>query len=299
VTRLLLAAIALLVWPRLASAQELEPAAYWPLPGGLNVLTVVQGVSWGEVTFDPALPVEEASANVSTTALAFTHAFGLAGRSAYFSAMVPIIGGHVEGQYIGEFTEVDRFGQGDPRLKLAVNVLGAPAMTPKAFASYRQRLLVGMSVTVAPPLGQYDATRIINLGTNRWSFKPELGVSLTRGPWVVEFMAGVWLFTDNTNFVGGRTREQDPIVATQLHFTRRFTPGMWLAANANFYTGGRTTVGGTKNLDLQKNSRIGATFSKALARRHSIRLAISRGAYTTIGADFTALAVGYNYAWTP
>ena len=285
------------LWPRVAPAQELEPGAYWPLPRGLNVLTVVEGVNWGDVNFDPTLPVEDASATISTTAFGFTRAISFAGRSANFGAVLPIIGGHVEGLYRGEFTEVDRFGQGDPRFKLSVNVFGAPVMTPKEFASYRQKLLVGVSLAVVPPLGQYDNTKIINLGTNRWSFKPEIGLSRTSGKWVVEFMAGVWLFTDNTDFVGSRTREQDPILATQVHVTHRFTPGMWLAANANFYTGGRTTVGGQQNLDLQKNSRIGVTFSKALTRRQSMRVSISRGAYTTIGAAFNAVAVGYNFAW--
>jgi hypothetical protein len=110
-------------------------------------------------------------------------------------------------------------------------------------------------------------------------------------------MAKVWLFTDNTDFVGGRTREQDPVVATQVHVTYRFTPRMWLAGDANYYTGGRTTIGGKQNLDLQRNSRIGATFSSVIKPGHAIRMSVSRGAYTTIGADFTSIAVGYNYAW--
>jgi len=213
--------------------------------------------------------------------------------------MVPVVGGHVEGLYLGEFAEVGRFGLGDPRLKLAVNLFGAPSMTAKEFAAYQQRGIVGVSLTVAPPLGQYDSSKIINLGTNRWSFKPELGLSRTNasGKWVIEMMAGVWLFTDNTEFVGGRTREQDPIFTTQAHVTYKFNRRMWLAGDANFYTGGRTTIGGTQNLDLQRNSRVGATFSKAMARGHAIRMSVSRGAYTTIGAAFTSIAMGYNYAW--
>ena len=204
----------------------------------------------------------------------------------------------MEGLYLGEPAEVDRFGLGDPRLRLAMNLYGAPAMTPKEFASYRQRTIVGVSVTVAPPLGQYDSTKLINLGTNRWSFKPEVGISRTYGQWVVEVMAGVWLFTDNTDFVGGRTREQDPIAATQVHLTYKFKRTMWLAADANYFTGGQTTIGGKQNLDLQRNSRIGATFSSALDRHQAIRMSVSRGAYTTIGADFTSIAASYNYAWT-
>ncbi len=205
--------------------------------------------------------------------------------------------GHVEGLYLGEPAEVDRFGPGDPRIRVAVNLYGAPAMTPPQFVKYQQRTLVGVSITVAPPLGQYDSTKLINLGTNRWSYKPEIGFSRTNGKWVLEAMAGAWIFTDNDDFIGGRTREQDPIGAVQVHVTYRFQRGMWLAADANYFTGGKTTIGGQQNLDLQRNSRIGATFSRALDRHQAIRMSVSRGAYTTIGADFTSIAVGYNYAW--
>jgi hypothetical protein len=292
------ATLGLLLMPVCAPAQELEPGAYWPIPAGLNIVTVVNSFNWGDVAFDPSAPIDEASATIDTTAFALTRTFNLAGRSASAGVMLPVIGGHLEGLYLGEPAEVGRFGLGDPRLRLAMNLYGAPAMTLKEFASYRQRTIVGVSATVAPPLGQYDSSKLINLGTNRWSVRPELGVSRASGRWIVEAMVGAWLFTNNTDFVGGRTRKQDPIAATQVHVTFKFTRSMWLAADANYFTGGQTTIGGKQNLDLQRNSRIGATFSSALDRRQAIRMSVSRGAYTTIGADFTSIAVGYNYAWT-
>lgn len=278
-------------------AQELEPGAYWPIPAGLNIVTVATNVSWGDVTFDPALPIDEARATLGTTALAFTRAFDFAGRSANIGVVSPIIGGRVSGNYLNEFTEIERFGLGDPRLRLAVNLHGAPAMSPRAFAAYRQKLIVGVSLSVVPPLGQYTNTRLINLGSHRWSFKPEVGLSRQYGKWVLEMMAGAWFFTDNDDFYGGRTRAQKPIQVTQVHLTHRFSRGTWLSGNANFYVGGRTSIDGIPNLDLQRNSRIGLTFSKTLSRGHSIRASVSRGAYTTIGADFSAIGFAYNYAW--
>jgi hypothetical protein len=295
--RRLAASLALLLVPARIAAQELEPGAYWPLPRGLNIVTAVNSFNWGDLAFDPSAPIDEASARINTTALAFTRAFGLAGRSANVGVVLPIVAGHLEGLYLGAPAEVSRFGLADPRVKVGINLFGAPSMTPKEYGSYRRRSIVGVSLTAVTPLGQYDSTKLINIGNNRWSFKPELGLSHAYGKWVVEFMAGVWLFTDNTDFLGGRTRQQDPITATQFHLTYRFTSGMWLAADANYFTGGRTTIGGKQNLDLQHNSRIGATFSRALDRRNSIRVSVSRGAYTTIGADFTSVAFGYNYAW--
>ena len=291
------ATLAVLMMPLCASAQELEPGAYWPIPSGLNIATAVNSFNWGDLAFDPSAPIDEASAAINTTAFAFTRAFSLGGRSANAGLVLPVIGGHLEGRYLGLPAETGRFGLGDPRLRFAINLYGAPAMTPRAFASYRQQGIVGVSVTVVPPLGQYDSSKLINLGTHRWSFKPELGVSRAFGRWVVEGMAGIWLFTDNTEFLGGRTREQDPITATQVHLTYKFTRAMWLAADANYFTGGQTTIGGQQNLDLQRNSRVGATFSSSIARGQAIRMSVSRGAYTTIGADFVSIAVGYNYAW--
>ena len=297
VIRRVAASLALLLAPVVATAQELEPGAYWPIPRGLNIVTAVNSTNFGDLAFEPSAPIEESSATINTSVVAFTRAFGLAGRSANASVSVPVVAGHLEGVYLGERAEADRFGPGDPRLKLAMNLYGAPSMAPKEFASYEMRTIVGISLTMVPPLGQYDSTKFINIGTNRWSFRPELGLARAYGRWVVELMAGVWLFTDNTEFAGGRTRSQAPIVATQAHLTYRFQGGMWVAGDVNFYTGGRTTIGGKENIDFQRNSRAGATFSKAFKRRHAIRASISQGAYTTIGADFSAIAASYSYLW--
>jgi len=107
----------------------------------------------------------------------------------------------------------------------------------------------------------------------------------------------VWFFTDNKDFYGGKTREQAPLGSAQVHVLYTFKPRLWLAVDANYYTGGRTKVDGRLNLDFQKNSRTGATFSFPLGSRQSLKLAFSRGAYTTIGADFTSLVAAYQYLW--
>ena len=120
------AALLLLLIPIAASAQELEPGAYWPLPRGLNIVTIVNSFNFGDVAFDPAAPIDEARARINTMAFSLTRAFSLAGRSANAGLVVPMVGGHVEGLYLGEPAEVDRFGLGDPRFRLAVNLYGAP-----------------------------------------------------------------------------------------------------------------------------------------------------------------------------
>jgi hypothetical protein len=197
----------------------------------------------------------------------------------------------------GEPASADRLGMGDPRLRLAINLHGAPAMTSQAFAGYRLHTVVGASVTVVPPLGQYDSSRYINIGSNRWGAKPEIGISRAIGRWVLDFMGGVWVFSDNGSSPDGATRSQEPILSTQIHVTYRFRQNLWLAGDANFYAGGRTSIDGEQNTSDFRNSRVGATFSAALNRRSAIRASFSFGAITRLGGDFVTAAAGYNYAW--
>ena len=288
---------ALLVLALPSVGQELEPAAYKIVPVGMNIFQVGYILAVGDVNFTPALPVEDAEATINSMTVMYGRTLGLFGRSANIGIVAPYTVGHLEGIYIGEFTEVDRTGLRDPMFRLAVNLYGGPAMELKEFASYKPKTNIGASIRILAPLGQYDSTKLINLGTNRWSFKPEIGVTRALGKWSLEFYAGVWLFTDNTDFYGGKTREQDPIGSFQWHTLYTFKPGMWLALDLNYYNGGTTKVDGLENLDLQQNSRAGLTFMLPLNRRNSLRFAYSRGARTTIGAAFDAFAVGYSYVW--
>jgi len=296
-TRAVLVSLAVLVAAP-AAGQQLDPGAYTPAPIGVNVLILGNTVQGGDVAFAPNLPIEDASATIDISTLGYARAFGLWGRSANLALGLPYVAGHLEGLYLKTFQKVHRSGLGDVQIRLSANLAGAPAMTPREFAAYRPHWVIGASLTTVVPVGQYGNSKLVNIGANRWSFKPEIGITHTAGRWRTEVFVGVWLFTDNHGFYGGLTRRQDPILSTQFHFTRTFRRGLWAAFNANFYTGGRTTVGGSHNLDLQRNSRVGATVAFPLGPAQSLRIAYSRGAYTTIGADFDSLGVSYQYVWS-
>jgi hypothetical protein len=241
-----------------ASAQELTPRAYAPSPTGGNIVVLGYGRSTGEVLFDPALPFDDVDATVNGTSLLYGRTFGLLGRSANAGLVLPYVWGEVEGLVEGEYHQVTRSGLGDLRAQLTVNLLGGPALAPKEFASNRPDTVLGLSVAVSAPTGQYDPSKLINIGGNRWSFKPQLGVSTTAGRWYLELYGGVWLFGANSDFYGGSLREQDPLGTFQAHVSYTFKPRLWLAGNATFYTGGRTTLDGLVKADLQRNSRLGA-----------------------------------------
>ena len=278
-------------------AQELEPGAYSPAPTGANIVVVADSINSGDVTFDPSLPVTNGHANINAAATGYVRTFGFLGRSASIAVLEPYLRGNFEGLYLGQPENVHRAAFGDPSLRLAINLFGAPAMTPKEFGSYQPETVIGMSLVVVAPLGAYNSAQLINVGSNRWSFKPEVGVSRSSGPWTLEADAGAWLFTDNTDFAGGKVRAQDPIGSAQMHAIYTIQPRMWIALSGTFYVGGRTTINGMQNFDLQQNTRFGVTFALPLTQQQSVKLLYSRGAWTTVGADFQTVGIQYQYVW--
>ena len=85
--------------------------------------------------------------------------------------------------------------------------------------------IIGGSLSLNAPLGRYDSGRLVNLGTNRWAFKPEVGISQALGRWTLEGTAGVIFYTANDDFMGGQTRSQDPIYSFQGHLIYNFPRG--------------------------------------------------------------------------
>jgi hypothetical protein len=265
---------------------------------GANVLIVSDNFSTGDVAFDPGIPVTDARANINVIGAGYVRTFGILDRSASIALVLPYARGNLSGVYLGQReNSAHRSGFGDPVVRLAVNLFGAPAMTPKEFAAYRPETIVGASLVIVAPLGGYDGEKAVNVGSNRWSFKPEIGVSRAIGPWTLEADVGVWVYTDNTDFLGGKVRAQDPIGSAEMHAIYTIRPRMWAAFDANYYNGGRTTIDGRANFDLQQNSRIGATLALPITGRQSLKLVYSRGARWTIGGDFQAFGITYQFAW--
>jgi len=290
-------ALSLALGARLASAQELEPRAYAPNPTGANFVLLVYARSTGDVVFDPSVPITDVSARVNMGAMFYGRTFGLFGRSASAAVQLPYVWGHVEGNVFEERRDVYRSGLADLRLRLTTNLLGGPALAPAEFAKRRPGTTLGASIVVVVPTGQYDPSKLVNVGTHRWSFKPEVGLSHPAGHWFVELYGGAWIFSDNDNFFGGSRREQQPLASFQTHVSYVFRPRLWLAGDATFYTGGRTTVDGVKKADLQRNTRLGLTLAVPVKRRSALKVSWARGIMTRIGGDFDTLAVGYQFLW--
>jgi outer membrane putative beta-barrel porin/alpha-amylase len=292
-----LAAAAWLAAGAAVQAQELEPRAYSPNPSGANFVLLAYGRATGDVVFDPSVPITNVDARVNSAALFYGRTFGLFGRSASAAVQLPYVWGHVEGDVFEERRDVYRSGLGDLRLRLTTNLIGGPAMSRREFASRRPRSTLGASLVAVAPSGQYDPSKLVNVSTNRWSFKPEVGLSQPVGRWFLELYGGAWIFTDNNDFFGGSRRSQDTLYALQGHVSYNFRPRLWLAGDATFYTGGRTTVDGVQKADLQRNTRLGLTLAVPVKRRSALKLSWSRGVTTRIGGDFDTLAAGYQILW--
>jgi hypothetical protein len=291
------AALGLMLVCAAPCAQELEPRAYSPSPVGTNFAVAGYSRLEGEVLTDPALPIKNVQAKIDLYVLGYVRTFDLLGRTASFGLVVPYARGDVSGDVFDAAREVYRAGLGDVRLRFAMNLYGNPALTPTQFMQRPPTLAAGASLSVIAPTGQYVGSRLVNVGTNRWAFKPEVGFSYPHGDWFFESSAGAWLFTDNDDFFGGQHRRQDPLYLAQLHVGYNFSPGLWLAVNTAYTTGGQTTVDGVENQDKQDNSRYGLTLSVPLGRGWSGKLAWSKGFTVRAGGNYEVIALALQYRW--
>jgi len=182
-------------------------------------------------------------------------------------------------------------------LRFSLNFYGAPALSLEEFANYQQDVIIGASVQVSAPLGRYDDDKLVNLGNNRWFVKPDIGISKAWGPVTLELSTGVTFFTDNDDFFGGKTLDQDPVTSTQLHATYNFGRGIWAALSGTWDYGGRTTMDGVRSEDSDNNWRVGATFALPVNRNNSVKLFASTGVYTTTGTDFNLVGIVWQYRW--
>ena len=282
--------------PAAAHAQALEPRSYVNTPTGLNFLLLGYGYVNGEVGVDESSPVKDTKVEVHAGLVAYARSLDVWGLSGKVLAVLPFAEASGHAKVAGLTKDRDVFGLADPLFRVSVNFYGAPALTLEEFSAYRQDLIVGASLQVTVPLGQYDSSKLLNVGSNRWSIKPELGVSKAWGPLTLEVIPAVTFYTDNSDFFGGKTLKQDPIYSVQAHLIYQFFPALWAALNTTYYTGGRTRVDGDES-ERQENVRLGVTAALSLTRYQSIKFYGSTGIYNRTDNNFWALGLAWQYRW--
>ena len=278
-------------------AQSLEPRAYSNAPTGLNFLIAGYQNSSGALLFDPSLPITDTDAEVNLGLLGYARTLDVGGKLAKFGVLLPYASLSANGFVDGNFRTRDTDGPGDPAFYFSYNFYGSPALSIKEYKAFQADTVSGLTFKLTAPLGQYDSDKIINIGTNRWSFESGIGISQPVGNWTLEASAAVTLYTDNNNFDNGKTRQQDNIYSTQFHVIYSFPRNIWAAVSVTYFTGGRTTVDGVEKNDLQENWRTGFTLALPVNRYHSIKLYGSSGVSQRTGNNFDALGLAWQYRW--
>ncbi|MDF7822891.1 transporter [Pontiellaceae bacterium B12227] len=279
-----------------AEAQSMEPRFYSNAPKGMNFLLGGYVYSHGGVAFDPALELDDANMNIHSPVVAYARSLDFFGKSAKFDVVVPYsyLSGTATQNGNPVSREVDGFN--DPQFRASVNFIGAPALSLKEFMAYQQNFVMGASLKMTAPLGQYDNSKLVNIGQNRWSITPELGMSKTLGPLILEVAGSVSFFSNNDDAFG-MTLEQDPIYAVQGHLVYTLPKAIWIALDATYYAGGETTVGGVEKDNTLGNSRLGATLALPVNKKNSLKLYFSEGISKRTGSDFTIAGVAWQYRW--
>lgn len=264
---------------------------------GTNFLIANYTRSDGDVSTDPSLPISNVHATINTGVLGYSRTFGLFERTASTAIALPYLRGDVSGVVGEQGTRVTRSGLGDLRLRFAQSLAGSPALTPEAFAQHEPTASLGTSLVVIAPTGDYNPSHLVNVGSNRWAFKPEVGVSEQVGRWFADAAAGVWLFTDNHSFFNGHVRGQDPLWSVQAHAGRYFERGFWLAADVIHYAGGDIAIDRVSSHDAQSVTRYGLTLSVPLAGGLSAKLAGSSWLTAHNGGNFDTIGLTLQYRW--
>jgi hypothetical protein len=291
-----LATLSLLETSAPALSQELEPRSYSASPIDSNFAAGTLSNSTGTVPLDPSLPLSDVRPAINIITLSFTHTFRLGDRTGNWAVSIPYLGGRVSAVVSGQPEALSRYGFADFRARVGVNLLGR-ALTPEEFARRTPSTSLGASITAIVPTGTYSPTQLLNTGSNRWTFKPEIGLEQPIGKWFTDFSAGVWFFGDNTGYLGGHVLRQAPLDIFQFHAGYAFRQNQWLAVDANYYSGGATSVGGAPPINELANARYGLAFSQPVGSGLSAKLSWSRWLSGRFGQKFSTLGAALQYLW--
>jgi hypothetical protein len=290
-----------LCWSGPAAAQELAPRAYLITPLHGNAITLTWSFYDGGLNLNDNIPVTGASGTYSVPSVSLYHSFSVWGHSANVTASLPYAIGTFTGNVLGTHRSVYRSGLVDFTARFALNLIGGPALEPQDFLKWKQKRILGASFKIVAPTGQYNPTKLVNWGINRWAFKPELGYSERWGHWVLDGYGGVWFYTTNPAYYAipePKPQTQEPVGSFEGHLSYSFKGRAWASLDGNFWWGGVTALNGIRNLETkQTSSRLGSTVSLPFTAHQSVKVAYNHGSYIRFGGDYSNLQVAWQYSW--
>ena len=278
-------------------AQELEPRSLTNLPIGTNFAIAGYGYSWGNTLLDTSIPIEDLNSSIHAVVAAYSRSINFFGMGGKVDVIVPYVVGDWDGYLEGVYRTASRNGFGDPRFRLSFNFFGSPAMKLEDYQYYQPHTIAGFSLQVYAPMGQYFEDKLINLGANRWTIKPQIGIARYRGKWIFEGYFSMWIFTQNNNFFGEKTLKTDPLYVFKVHAIRSLPKNTWLTLDVGYGLGGKTQLNDWVRNDRISTLRFGATYAIPLAKKHTIKLSAISAVRFERGADFDAFGFSYQFRW--
>jgi len=295
-------ALAVLFAARPGQAQDIEPRRWSHLPIGANFAGAAYAYTKGDIYFDPALKLENVQVDLQTYGVKYIRSLELFGKSARVDLTQPYQIGTWTGLVNGVPTSVGREGLADTTVRFAVNLFGSPPLAGKEFAEYRAKAdhetIVGAGLVVQLPTGKYYEDKLINLGGNRFSFRPQLGAVHNWGNWSLELTTAGVFYTDNNDFFNGKRLEQDPLFTADTHLIYTFRPGLWAATSFGYGGGGKTFVNGVSSQNTQENLGWGFSVGFPISRTVGVKVGyIGTRTQVGTGMDTDTLVAAISVMW--
>jgi hypothetical protein len=291
-------AIAAICFPCLVHGQFTDPRTYANAPVDVNQLELDYAYATTDASIDTSLIVAGAHLDVNQATVAYTRTFGMLQRHAWVKASVPFAS--VTGSVSGTNLSRSVSGAGDASLEIAALLVGGPALSVADFENYHATTSCGVSLTITGPTGKYDPNRVLNLGSDRWSFKPQLGVSHPFGPdqkWVADGYLYMYFFSDNTEYHGRQILRQEPLPGFEGHISYNITPDLWVSLDANYAFRGNTVVDGVDQNDAQKSLTVGTEANWTINSRNALAFVFAKAAVHDNAPAYTGVALKYFYSW--
>jgi Putative MetA-pathway of phenol degradation len=284
------------------TALDLTPRQWSHLPTHSNFIGIAFANTQADIAVDPVQQLENVEMDLDTWAVKYIRTFPLLTKS----ARVDVTQGYQEGRWSGLLrgspASVQRSGLADTFVRLAVNLYGAPPLNGKEFTNYRRtansETIIGAALAVRLPTGDYDKNKLINLGKNRYSLRPQLGIQHTSGQWSAELTAEVAFFSDNDKFYNGNKLEQDHLYILHGHVMHNFRPGHWIALSAGIDHGGESNINGIEKDNQKRNTGWALTYAIPINRKSGVNIGyIQSKTHKDIGSDTDTFVVAFSRMW--
>jgi hypothetical protein len=280
-------------------AQAFEPRFLSDTPIKANFLVGGYAFSKGDILLDIASPVQDLESSLNTLMLVYGRSFKLFNRLTKIDVILPYAIADFNGLLNGVAASTSRNGFGDPLLRISMIIIGVEALELKDFIKHQpKKFKFGVGIRITPPLGQYDSAKLINLGSNRWTFKLGVGASYTFiNKIILETQIKYWVFTQNDEFFNGGVLRQTPLISAQFHLSYIFKPGVWISGSIGQTNAGITYINEVEQEKTNKNARFGATFSYRVNKNNSLKIALTNGIPNQYAIDYTSIILAYSFLW--